>query len=519
MTRRWRVRARLLLLAAVPAALCSAAAVVALFGLRLTGASTTAFGIVAGIVLATLVAAFAAAVHLADGVARPIEALAETLARADPGTRASADGTPQARPTGVGELDTIEQGVRHLLAELDGARSEIANTAEANASRLREQTLLAERASEEKNRLMGSVSHDMRQPLQALGLLLASLRAQIDDTGALDLVDTIEGCVGSVNEMLTAVLTLYRLDAGAMKPDPRVFPIAPLLYKVHLAHTPRAQQKSLSLRVVPTDAYVRGDPLMIESCLASLVSNAIRNTQRGGVVIGCRRGTDRWIRLEVWDSGSGIETDKLGRIFDEFYRIDSNKTGADERGLGLGLAIVKRLAQLMRIKVDVRSWLGRGSVFSLRLPRARAFERERAAARQEAAEASELGGRTILVIDDDERILTAMERLIHVWGGRPITAGSLDRALALLRASPDPPAIVVSDYWLGSGIDGNTAINAVRAEFGASVIGVLLTGDTSIEKERHIDTHGNTLLYKPIRPEELHALLHRLLFSDAPTLG
>lgn len=503
---RRRVRARLMRIAIVPAAICMAAALGGLLWVWVIGPAVTAVAVgfeVLGVIAAGAVAA-AIGVALALPLAGDLERLAGRVGDAAPEQDGGDSGAANV------ELARVELRLESLSRELSEARELAARRADEAAAAARERAREAERSSAQKTRLLGTLSHDLRQPLQAIGLFLASLRTAARDSHTHELLDNVEECVAAVNDMLAAVLTLYRLDAGSVTPDLRVFPIAPLLYKVHLAYTARASQKGISLRVVPTRAYVRGDPAMIEQCLSNFVSNAVRHTTRGGVVIGCRRASRKWLRLEVWDSGSGIPADDVPRIFEEFHRSESGAAPPGGRGFGLGLAIVRRLSQSMRTKLDVRSWLGRGSVFSLRVPRAAGFEGDRTAI-DATGEPSDLGGGTILVIDDDERILVAMERLIHAWGGQPITAQTLDRALALCRASSTPPAIVVSDYWLGGGIDGNAAIEAIRTEFGVSVLGVLLTGDTSVEGARAFDPKGNTLMYKPIRPEALHALLQRLL--------
>jgi two-component system, sensor histidine kinase len=506
MTGRRRIRARLVQIATVPAAICTAVALGVLLWSRSSGPAPGAVASVLTIVGILAAGALAAGIGLV--IAGPVAGDLERLA-------AHADASPthgsvSDAVASVEELASIEQRLSRLSTELAEAREAAERRTDEAAAAAREQARDAARSSEHKTRLLGTLSHDLRQPLQAIGLFLASLRSGARDPETVELIDSVEECVTSVNDMLAAVLTLYRLDAGAVTPDVRVFPIAPLLYKVHLAYAGRALQKGISLRVVHTRAYVRGDPGLIEQCLTQLVSNAVRYTTHGGVVIGCRRASRKWLRVEVWDSGCGIPEEELPRVFEEFNRFHEGTQPPDERGLGLGLAIVRRLSQSMRARVDARSWPGRGSVFSLRLARAAGFGQERAAA-DEGLEPSDLGGGTILVIDDDERILTAMERLIHAWGGQPITAQTLDRALALCRASSTPPAVVVSDYWLGGGLDGNAAIEAIRAEFGVSVLGVLLTGDTSVEGTRKFDPRGNTLMYKPIRPEALHALLQRLL--------
>lgn len=235
---------------------------------------------------------------------------------------------------------------------------------------LRQARDLAERANEAKSRFLAAASHDLRQPLQALSLYQSVLR-----TSAIPAQETamahMETCLGSLNALLNDLLDLSKLDSGVVAPSLATFPLERVLHDVILSHQPEAGRKGLSLRVVPTSAQVHSDPVLLQRIVGNLVANAVRYTETGGVVVGCRRRRGRmW--LEVADSGIGIPADQLDAIFEEFLQLQ-NPERSREKGTGLGLAIVRKTANLLGIRIDVRSHPGCGSVFSLELPGAAAI--------------------------------------------------------------------------------------------------------------------------------------------------
>ena len=245
----------------------------------------------------------------------------------------------------------------------------------------------AEQADNDKTRFLAAAGHDLRQPLQALGLFVAALahRPLPDDLRAI--VDKIESSLEAFEHLLNTLLDISRLDAGVIEAHSTIFAVQSLLDRLALEFVPLAERKGLSMRVVATTAITRCDPTLLERILRNLLSNAIRYTRRGGVVVGCRRqGCD--LRIEVWDSGSGIAAANRREIFLEFRRF-SNGEGEDRQGLGLGLAIVERLAALLDLRIELASKLGRGSVFTVVPPQRRPPARQ-------GGRSSGLNGRCVL---------------------------------------------------------------------------------------------------------------------------
>jgi signal transduction histidine kinase len=249
-----------------------------------------------------------------------------------------------------------------VTRDLDEARRQLsAVTAEREAERN-----AAEQADHSKTRFLAAASHDLRQPLQALGLFVATLvqRSLPDDIK--DIVGKIEGSLEALEQLLDGLLDISRLDAGAIEAHSVAFPLQSLFDRMALEFEPLAARKGLSLRLVRTRATVRSDPALLERILRNLLSNAIRYTRSGGVVVGCRRhAKDLWI--EVWDSGPGIAASDQKEIFREFHQLGGN-SGEDQQGLGLGLAIVERLTHLLGLQIELRSVVGKGSMFAIILP-------------------------------------------------------------------------------------------------------------------------------------------------------
>jgi CheY-like chemotaxis protein len=262
----------------------------------------------------------------------------------------------------------------------------------------------------------------------------------------------------------------------------------------------------LSFRVVSSNAWVRSDFILLERIMLNLVSNAVRYTSAGGVVVGCRRRGQQ-VRIEVWDSGPGIPEDQRRNIFGEFYRLSK---GDSHGGLGLGLAIVDRLCSLLDHPIELTSSVGKGSRFSVALPSAPAQARfaEPQAPVPIAADVSK--GKLIVVIDDDALVLDGIGGALRNWGCRVVTATSYTAASAGLNAH-EPPDLIISDYQLADGQSGIEAIAQLRGAFGATIPAFLISGDTAPERLREARESGHHLLHKPVRPMRLRAMVSQLL--------
>lgn len=363
-------------------------------------------------------------------------------------------------------------------------------------------------ANRYKSRFLASASHDLRQPLHALNLLAAQLRTASSPEERERLVSRIDAAVSSMNELFDALLDVSRLDAGVLEPNVGDFPIEALLTRVETTFAEAAREKGLRLRVVTSRAWIRSDFILLERILFNLVSNALRYTPGGGVVVGCRR-RGGGLRIDVCDSGPGIPREQERRIFGEFVQLPVARR--DRRGgLGLGLSIVERLARLLGHPIAVDSRLGRGSRFSITVPRGTAREAAPEAPAMVAGLADPVHGKRVLVIDDDALVLEGMSGILRSWGCEVVTAESGDSALARLTARGLAPDLIISDYRLGGGGSGVRAIERLRRELGTAAPAFLISGDTSPEGLREARAGGYQLLHKPVTPMQLRAMLNQL---------
>ena len=304
-------------------------------------------------------------------------------------------------------------------------------------SELAERNREVERANLAKSRFLAAASHDLRQPLHALNLFAAQLGDQTDPAERARLVARIDAAIESMNELFNALLDISKLDAGVLAPDIAEFPVGHLLGRIETTFAATAREKGLRLGVVPSRAWVRSDAILLERILLNLVSNAIRYTSRGGVIVGCRRRGDS-VRIEVWDSGIGVAEDQQRNIFGEFYQVGAPASG-ERAGLGLGLSIVDGLCRLLGHPIDLASRPGKGSRFAVAVPRAAAHQRPAEPAVTFDAIANPARDKLIVVIDDDALVLDGMRGLLQGWGCRVVAAGSGDAALAGLASAPGTP--------------------------------------------------------------------------------
>ncbi len=378
---------------------------------------------------------------------------------------------------------------------------------------LEERTHQLELANLAKSRFLAAASHDLRQPMHALGLFVAQLHSHMTSAEGSRLVDRIDDAVNGMNELFNALLDITKLDAGALTATIAEFPIAELLGRIGSTFAPVAQEKGLSLVLVPSSAWVRSDPVLLERIVLNLVSNALRYTNAGGIVVGCRhRGAK--LRIEVWDTGPGIPPDQHRKIFSEFYRLaDAAKT--NQAGLGLGLAIVDRLCTLLDHPIELTSTLGKGSRFVVTVPTAAA----RVTARPKIEPSSQATldvarGKLVVVIDNDTQVLEGMGGLLRNWGCRVIVAATPEAAMAGVSdfGAGARPDLIISDYHLADEQTGITAIAKLREAYGA-IPAFVMSGDTAPEPLRKAQESGHHLLHKPVQPMTLRAMVSRFLKS------
>jgi signal transduction histidine kinase/integral membrane sensor domain MASE1/CheY-like chemotaxis protein len=379
-------------------------------------------------------------------------------------------------------------------------------------SELRARTSELELANTAKSRFLAMASHDLRQPLHALGLFVAQLRNPLKPRERAKTIERVHAAVGEMNEMFNSLLDISRLDAGVLMPKVVDFSIARLLQKIETTFDQTARDKGLRLRVIQSDAWVRSDVLLLERILLNLVSNSMRYTSRGGIIVGCRRRSDV-LRIEVWDSGPGIPEAHRQNIFGEFFQLP-NQERDRYGGLGLGLAIVDRLRRLLNHDIELTSTVGRGSRFTILVPAAAEGVALVETDRSLHPAAFAVEGKVILVIDDAPIVLEGTSALLGKWGYSVVTAPSDEAALAQLTEREQRPDLIISDYHLANGKTGIEAIERIDAAFGASIPAILISGDTAPERLHDARDKGYTLLHKPVDPMRLRAVMHQLFKGD-----
>ena len=370
-----------------------------------------------------------------------------------------------------------------------------------------------ELANTYKSRFLAAASHDLRQPLHALNLFVAQLHAEPDPAERSRLVTRIDAAVSAMNALFNALLDMSKLDAGVLEVNLTDFPVERLFRQIETTFAGAAREKGLRLSVSSSRAWVRSDFILLERILLNLVSNAVRYTDRGGIVIGCHRRGER-LRLDVQDSGPGIPEDQQRDIFREFYQLAGPGQGR-RGGLGLGLAIVDRLCRLLDYPIEVESRPGKGSRFSISVPLCAERPRRAEAPVSAARAADPVAGKLIVVIDDDALVLDGMRGILQSWRCSVVSAASGTEALAELRGTSRRPDAIVSDYRLADGKTGIDAIERLRSALGAAIPAFLISGDTSLERLRDARVSGYHLLHKPVPPMTLRAMLNRLLKAPA----
>lgn len=386
--------------------------------------------------------------------------------------------------------ETLESRVAERTAELAEAKAE------------------AERANAAKTRFLAAASHDLVQPLHAARLFLSAADRDALPAASAGLLDRIGDSLQAAEQLLSGLLDISRLDAGALPVRREHFPSAQVLTPLAREFEALAATRGLRFRYRASGALLHSDPALLRRVLQNFLGNAVRYTRQGGVLLGLRRRRGGALRIEVWDSGPGIPAAQQREIFEEFRRLQAQDAGG-ERGLGLGLAIAERAARLLGHPLTLRSVPGRGSMFAITVPAGVAdgvcalpVPAERA-----GAAASEA---TILVLDNEPLALAALAALLERWGHRVLPAASGAEAEALVAAHP-PPALLLVDYHLDDGESGIAVAARLRARWNAELPCVVITADPTREARDAAAEQGHALLQKPVKPAALRALLQRLL--------
>ena len=369
----------------------------------------------------------------------------------------------------------------------------------------------AEAANRAKTVFLASVSHDLRQPLHAAGLYLAALSRLGLQGRAAELLGQVQASQTAATDMLNTLMDFSRVDAGVVHPQMSSFALQPILHRLAHELAPWAEEKGLSLRLRDTRLLAHADPALVEMIVRNLLLNAIRYTDRGAVLLACRRRGER-VWVEVWDTGVGIPQHQQQAIFKEFHQL-GNPERDQRKGLGLGLAIAQGLARAMSVEVTLSSVAGRGSVFRLALPlsRAPASVDEREGWRPSAS----LYGLKVLLVDDDEGVRHAMAALLEAWGCDCEVADSAEAAATML--GDFEPDVLVCDHRLREGRSGVQAVELLWARLQRRVPALLVTADTAAERLQEASASGLALLHKPVPARRLREALGDLSGRQPPS--
>ncbi|MFK7858502.1 MAG: ATP-binding protein [Granulosicoccus sp.] len=371
---------------------------------------------------------------------------------------------------------------------------------------------LAEDAVAAKTRFLAAASHDLRQPLHAIGLFLDSLEKCVAGRDEYYLVQQIKQSCTGLGSLFNSCLDISRLDAGVVERKMEHFTAAGFLENLREEFRRQATEKSLNYRLVVDDSVVYSDQILLARVVRNLLNNAIQNTNSGCISIECQRHASS-IEMRITDTGSGIASEELDCIFDEFHQVYASDA-RHRSGLGLGLSIVKRLCDLLDIKVKLDSVYGQGSQFTLQLPIGEQALGYPAAGQTQAVNLPE--GLLVVIIEDNKSIRVGMEVLLSSYGCKTLCAGDTDEALRLLKTGSLVPDIIVADYHLSTNKTGTQAILDLRVFLQTNVPAILVTGDTSLNSEREAAVQQLPVLHKPVDSDELLATISNEVRQNAP---
>jgi signal transduction histidine kinase/CheY-like chemotaxis protein len=373
--------------------------------------------------------------------------------------------------------------------------------------RVEQELAAAQRAADLANRaksaFLAAASHDLRQPLQTLNLLQETLTRRVEDADARKLLAGIERSLETMTDMLNSLLDINRLESGIVTATMTDFPINGVFESVAADFAEAVEAKGLKWRMVRSSVRIRSDERMLKEMIRNLLSNALRYTERGTVLLGCRRG-DASIRIQVWDSGVGIMGEHIPQIFEEHYQAtESEQLG----GFGLGLAIVRRLGTLLGHQIDVQSTPGKGSAFSIEVPLAQDLPGAEPLHAAPAAEPLESFNGTILLVEDDSFVREGLDSLLRSHGIDAVLAATGNEALALVIEKGVRPDLIVTDYNLPGSMNGTATIMALRAALGWKIPAIVLTGDIRSQVIDAIADHDVSIALKPLKAAEFVRLL------------
>jgi len=437
-------------------------------------------------------------------ISAPIRQLAEAVDQLGEGkdVRVATDATA--------EVGRLQHGLNIAARALADSRKTMQSQIAAATQELALKNAQLEAANQGKTRLLAAASHDLRQPLHALTLFSDALRNGETDPVRIARIESIQACVHSLDRLFSELLNLSQIDAGAVKVQRTVFPLDRLFDDLSRNFRPQAEEQGLRLVVRKTEAWIDCDYVMLSRILNNLVSNALRHTTEGGVLVGARRAGER-VRIDVWDTGVGIAPEHHAKVFEEFYQVDAAGSRGS-RGLGLGLATVRRLCDLLGLPLRLASRVGKGTLVTVSVPRARPADAPPPL--PATGDDFDFSGHFILVVDDEPNILEGLSLVLRNWGAEVAVAESREQVMRLAETWPRPPDAVVTDLLLRdgeSGLDVLKALDRHPGMRGQRAARLLVTGETKPDRLREIAEAGIAVLHKPVTAAVLRQALATIM--------
>lgn len=369
----------------------------------------------------------------------------------------------------------------------------------------------AQKIDQSKSRFLRAANHDLRQPLASLKILVYNCMETRDPDTMAELLHAMDVSVSIMEDLLGALLNIGQLDAGKIEPVITTFQISTLVERLNVQFSDQAKEKGLRFKIVSSNSAVVSDRALLERILSNFVGNAIKYTETGGVVVGCRPDKKN-LRIEVWDTGRGISPEHHEAIFEEFFRVSEDQA-VKKHSLGLGLNIAKRLAEVLEHPINIRSELGVGSVFSITIPIGDIWHSDIGEPEISERIGGEFTGQKALIFEDDPLLQNALKDLLERWG---IDVACFDTFLvtdALAEYLTQPPDFIITDYRLKGGVEGTEAVKQIRKYLDVEVPAVVVTADTAPKVIETIRAKGFPVLIKPVSPPRLRVMIHNVLFE------
>jgi CheY-like chemotaxis protein/anti-sigma regulatory factor (Ser/Thr protein kinase) len=381
---------------------------------------------------------------------------------------------------------------------------------------LSEKKEMAEQANIAKSKFLAAASHDLRQPLHALSLFTSVLDESIQYPKVRKVVEQINASVNALQGLFNALLDISRLEAGVMTVEKTNFRLQALFDKLGNDFKPQSEEKGLRLELSPCSYTVNSDPVLLEQVLRNYVSNAIRYTPGGEVVVSCEEKEGR-VCISVSDTGVGIAEEHQREIFNEFHQLNNPERDRG-KGLGLGLAIVERIAGLLEHPITVESEQGKGATFSILVDTGNAVVKQPSELPSEQESPNDLLHTTVVVIDDDVSVQEGTEALLVAWGYDAVVVSSVNDAVNILETRRITPHGIIADYRLHDGKTGIDAVQTLHDRFGTSIPALIVTGDIAAERLREVNDSGLQLLHKPVPSVKLRAFVRQVRLRQQQNL-